>query len=203
MCGRYFFSKESTDQKIIALLGMMERRYPGAYQTGEIAPGDTAPGIIEHRGKIVPVPAVFGFPGFQGSRLLINARSETAAEKRTFADSLRCRRMILPASGFFEWHRGTEGKKTKYLFDVDGIQTIYLCGIYKIIDGGYRFVVLTRAANESIEPIHDRMPVVVREREVRPYLENLDVARKMIAGPSPRLNHHLASTSKSMKEEAI
>ena len=57
MCGRYNFSKDPADEKTAALISMMERKYPGEYKTGEIFPGDTAPGIIERQGKIVPAPS--------------------------------------------------------------------------------------------------------------------------------------------------
>ena len=147
MCGRYYFTRVSEDEKLDAVNKYMEKNYPGEYKTGEILPGDIVPAVIDQHGKIVAVPAGFGFPGFQDNKLIINARSETAAEKKTFADSLRNRRMILPASGFYEWsHHDRE--KTKYLFTVDAMQTIYLCGIYKLIDGAYRFAILTRPAND-------------------------------------------------------
>ncbi len=96
MCGRYNFNSDVSDEKMVAIVGMMERNWPGAYKTGEIFPGDIAPAVIERDGKIVAVPAVFGFPGFRDGKLLINARSETAAEKRSFSESLRTKRMILP-----------------------------------------------------------------------------------------------------------
>ena len=72
MCGRYYFSGMTNDEKLTAIVNMMERKYPGAYKTGEIFPGDTAPAVIQQAGKLMPVPAVFGFPGFDGNRLLIN-----------------------------------------------------------------------------------------------------------------------------------
>ncbi len=66
MCARYDISSITvTDEKMTALMKVMERRYPGQYKTGEIFPGDAAPAIISQRDRIVPVPAVFGFPGFQ------------------------------------------------------------------------------------------------------------------------------------------
>lgn len=186
MCGRYYFTRVSEDEKLDAVNKYMEKNFPGAYKTGEIFPGDTVPAVLERGGKLVAVPAIFGFPGFAENKLLINARSETAAEKKTFADSLRDRRIILPASGFYEWsHHDRE--KTKYLFTVDAMQTIYLCGIYKLVDGAYRFVILTRPANESMIEIHDRMPVIVGEREVRPYLTDRDAAAEILATAAPML----------------
>lgn len=190
MCGRYDFDSDIRDSKMDAIIGMMEKNYPGAYHTGEIFPGDTAPAIIERNGRIVAVPAVFGFPGVQGGKLLINARSETAAEKRAFAESLEKRRIVLPATGFYEWSHDAD--KTKYLFTVDSRQLIYLCGVYKVVDGQYRFVILTRAANASMAKTHDRMPIIVTEEEVRPYLSDDKRARSIIASAAPELTRHLA-----------
>lgn len=191
MCGRYYFTANGSDEKLNAISKALEDRYPGEYKTGEIFPGDVVPAVIDHQGKIVAVPAGFGIPGFQDNKLIINARSETAAEKKTFADNLRERRVILPASGFFEWSH--DGKKTKYYFTVDSMQAIYLCGIYKIVDGKPRFVILTRAANESMIETHDRMPVIVGENSVRPYLTDRDAAMEIIATAAPMLSRQEAN----------
>ena len=185
MCGRYNFTVDTPDEKMAALVRMMEKRYPGGYRTGEICPGDTAPGIVEAQGRIVPVPATFGFPGFGDGKLLINARAETAAEKKTFAESLQSRRIVLPATGFYEW--GRDEGKTKYLFTLGDRQIIYLCGIYRVIDGRVCFVILTRAANDSMIETHDRMPVTVREGEVRDYLTDYAFAESALAAPGPAL----------------
>ncbi len=188
MCGRYNFSTDNPDEKMTALISVMERKYPGEYKIGDIFPGDPAPAIIAQGEKIVPVPAIFGFPGFQDGKLLINARGETAAEKKTFSDSLKERRIILPATGFYEW----SSDKTKYLFSVGASTVFYLCGLYKIVDGKYRFVILTRQANESMIEIHDRMPVIVDEDAVRPYLTDLAVAEAIISTAAPTLSREKA-----------
>ena len=190
MCGRYYFTANGSDKKLNAISKAMEERYPGEYKTGEIFPGDIVPAVIDRMGKIIAVPAGFGFPGYQDGKLMINARSETAAEKKTFADSLRERRVILPASGFFEWSH--DGKKSKYYFTVDSMQTLYLCGIYKMVDGKPRFVILTRAANESMIETHDRMPVIVDENSVRPYLTDRNAAMEIIATAAPMLSRQEA-----------
>ena len=172
-----------------ALVEVMERYYPGGYKTGDIFPGDTAPAMIARQEKIVPVPAVFGFPGFQDGKLLINARAETAAEKKTFADCLKERRAILPATGFYEW----DAEKTKYLFTVDALAVFYLCGLYKVVDGRFRFVILTRAANASMAETHSRMPVIVGENEVRPYLTDLSAATEILAAAAPALSRQTSN----------
>ena len=190
MCGRYNFSTNSMDTKMNAIVNAMERQYPGQYKTGEIFPGDAAPAMIARQEKVIALPAIFGFPGYQDGKLLINARAETAAEKKTFADSLKERRIILPATGFYEW--GRDASKTKYLFTVSDQQVLYLCGLFRIVDGKYRFVILTRQANESMAETHDRMPVIVGENEVRPYLTDLSAATEIIATAAPILKRQTA-----------
>ena len=64
MCGRYYFTRVSEDEKLDAVNKYMEKNYPGEYKTGEILPGDIVPAVIDQHGKIVAVPAGFGFPGF-------------------------------------------------------------------------------------------------------------------------------------------
>ena len=189
MCGRYQFTGDADDVSA-AIVTMLDQRYLGEYKTGEIFPGDAVPAVISDGGRIVAVPAIFGFPGYQDGKLLINARSETAAQKQTFAESLRERRIVLPASGFYEWSRDT--KKTKYLFTVGNEKLIYLCGVYKIIEGKYRFVILTRDANASMIETHDRMPIIIGKQEVRPYLSEYDKAINLISAASPMLSREPA-----------
>ena len=191
MCGRYGFYKDHTDSKAQAIVTMLEKLYPDtAYKTGEIGPGDTAPAVVDRGGRILPAPAVFGFPGYQSGKLIINARAETAAQKPAFADSLRQRRVVLPANGFFEWSH--TGEKTKYYFTVDALETIYLCGIFKLVEGKIRFVILTRPANESMREIHHRMPVIVDDSLVRPYLTDREAAMEIIAASAPVLQRREA-----------
>ena len=185
MCCRYYFSDTPGDERVNKIIAMMERDYPGQYKTGEIFPGDSAAAVIGEKGRLRHVPAVFGFQGFGKNRLIINARSETAAEKPSFAAALSERRAILPADGFYEWTR--DENKTKYLFTLDGGRTLYLCGLYQFSEGKYRFVILTRPANDSMIEVHDRMPVTVSADQVRVYLTDHEAARELIAAPAPRL----------------
>ncbi len=190
MCCRYYFSDQSKDERVRRILSLMERDYPGQYKTGEIFPGDTVTAVLGENGKLRHAPAVFGFPGFRGKQLILNARVETAAAKPLFAESMQSRRAILPADGFWEWSRGED--KTKYLFTLSERRTMYLCGLYKQIEGVYRFVILTRPANGSMIEIHDRMPVIVSAEDVRPYLTDAAAAAELINAPAPYLQRELA-----------
>ena len=190
MCCRYSFGGDSSDERVQKIVSLMERDYPGQYKTGEIFPGDTTAAILGENGRLRHAPATFGFPGFKDNKLILNARSETAAQKPTFAESLRERRVILPADGFYEWSH--DGAKTKYLFTLQGLRTIYLCGLYKEIEGTYRFVILTRPANESMKEIHDRMPVIASADEVRAYLTDYMAAVSIISAPAPQLRRQPA-----------
>ena len=185
MCCRYYFASDQPDARVRKILSLMERDYPGAYKTGEIFPGDTAVALIGENGRLRHVPAVFGFPGVKGGRLLLNARAETVALKPTFAAAFRAQRAILPADGFYEWTH--DAQKTKYLFTLENLRTVYLCGLYKVVDGAFRFVILTRAANASMAGVHDRMPVIASAEQVRPYLTDPVAAASIAAAPGPLL----------------
>ena len=80
----------------------------------------------------------------------------------------------------------------KYLFTLDATNVFYLCGLYKIVDGKFRFVILTRAANRSMIEVHDRMPVIVGEHQVRAYLTDRTAASEIVANASPILTKQRA-----------
>lgn len=97
---------------------------------------------------------------------LINARSETALEKRTFSKALKERRCLVPADGFFEWKRDEKGRsKQAYYFQRKEGAAYCMAGLYWPAEGDQpeRYIVLTTAPNELLEPIHDRMPVILPE----------------------------------------
>ena len=201
MCYRYSFGNEPSDERAKKIVSLMERDYPGQYKTGEIFPGDTAAAILGENGRLRHAPAVFGFPGFRGKQLILNARSETAAQKPTFAEAFRESRAILPADGFYEWSH--DEKKTKYLFTAEGLLTLYLCGLYKRIDGRYRFVILTRPAGGAMIGVHDRMPVIASAEDVRAYLTDLTAAQEIVTAPAPALLRQAAGQPEDEGENSF
>jgi len=112
MCGRYLIDDEAYADILQILHDMnaaKDRVYSenitmadftkGEYVKGEVFPTNIAP-VIEN-GMIVAVQ--WGFPHWKNTGVIINARSETALEKRMFGKPLRERRCVIPSSGFYEW----------------------------------------------------------------------------------------------------
>lgn len=94
---------------------------------------------------------------------MINARAETAAEKPAFRSALRHRRCLVLADGFYEWQRQGRVRQPYYIRRPQG--PMAFAGLWERWeqDGDYveSCTVLTTAANSSIAPLHERMPVLL------------------------------------------
>ena len=140
---------------------------------GEIFPTDVVPVIAPNRSGLRTV-----YPmkwGYSGKSLLMNARSETAAEKPTFRDDWARHRCIVPASWYFEWEHypGSDGKKhtgDKYMIHPKDCAVTWLCGLYRIENGLPVFVILTREPGETLRFLHDRMPLIMPEELVTEWI---------------------------------
>lgn len=109
-----------------------------------------------------------------GNRM-INARAETVADKGAFKRSLAKRRCIVPVDGFYEWQRveGSSGSrrpaKQPYFITRQDREPLAFAGLWAEWRGelgGEAVVVrsatiITTAANETMTPVHDRMPVIL------------------------------------------
>jgi putative SOS response-associated peptidase YedK len=111
--------------------------------------------------------------------LLINARSETAIGKASFKAAMRHRRILIPASGFYEWHRPakeTGEKPQAYWVRPKRGGVVAFAGLMETwssadgseVDTG---AILTAPANPSFSPIHDRMPVVIAPEDFERWLD--------------------------------
>ncbi|WAL60664.1 SOS response-associated peptidase [Thermocoleostomius sinensis] len=99
-----------------------------------------------------------------GARL-INARSETVTEKPSFRAAFKRRRCLIVADGFYEWQRLPK-RKQPYYFQLVDRQPFALAGLWEHWETGNGDVIdsctiLTTVANAVLEPVHDRMPVVL------------------------------------------
>jgi putative SOS response-associated peptidase YedK len=98
-----------------------------------------------------------------GNRLA-NARSETATTKPTFRKAFRSRRCLVVADGFYEWQK-VNGRKQPYFIGLQSDRPFGLAGVWERWEKGDEPVesctILTTDANELMQPIHERMPVIL------------------------------------------
>lgn len=188
MCGR--FALKTLPDQVREFLALAELEdFPPRYN---IAPTQPILIVVEgdrpEPGSNLPARrallARWGFvPGWvkdpRDFPLLINARAETAIGKASFRAAMRHRRVLVPASGFYEWHRPPKdsGEKPQaYWIKPRKGEIVAFAGLMETwasADGSEvdTAAILTTAANSAIRPIHDRMPVVIRPEDFSRWLD--------------------------------
>lgn len=168
MCGRFYVPEDDSVQMIRVIVEQLEHRNVKV-KTGDIFPGDIAAVVASNRRcERQPFAMEWGYHLSDGKRI-INARSETAAQKAMFSDGIRQRRCLIPAAHYYEWEKA-EGRKAKYAIEPENSNGFFLAGIYRIEDGKPMFTVLTRDAAEGIAFIHERMPVILPNEAAEDWL---------------------------------
>lgn len=171
MCGRYTLTRRDTEmmerfdiEEIICDRQNLMPRF-------NIAPSQMVPVIITKEGQRVLAQFKWGLIPFwakdiKKTKPVINARSETVSEKPFFKQALMKRRCLIPADGFFEWkHRNKE--KIPMFIHVNDQELFAFAGLWDewtSPDGELirTCTIITTEANNSVTPVHDRMPVIVR-----------------------------------------
>jgi putative SOS response-associated peptidase YedK len=176
MCGRYTLYHDEED--LSALFDLDAFAVAPRYN---VAPTQTVPIVrageggrrerLDARWGLVPAwvkdPRTF-------KALLFNARAETVAEKPSFRDAARRARCAVPASGFYEWTVGEDGRKQPwYVHRRDGAPMVF-AGLYAERGDGAPSVsatVLTTEPNATMAALHDRMPVVLDPAAIARWLD--------------------------------
>ncbi len=127
---------------------------------------------------------------------MINARSETAARKPAFRRAFRSRRCLIAADGFYEWTRTKTGKQPFWIHLKSG-GLFAFAGLHETWDHPERpamntCTILTCPANALLEPLHDRMPVILPREDhalwLDPEVSSPDLLQTLLEPfPSQRL----------------
>lgn len=185
MCGRYYIDEEMASE-LEKLIDRLDKELQSRKFAGDVKPSMKAPVIYcKDRQKRADVFG-WGQKQYRGNGLIINARAESIYEKKMFSESVMSRRCIIPASGFYEW----DASKNKFRFTDGEKKILYMAGIYQPEENGNKFVIITTAANFSMRPIHDRMPVILREDMLDIWLEDNDAAKEILRKVPPSLEKH-------------
>ena len=165
-------------QPVMAIVSKAELRYNGYFRWG----------LIPSWMKEIPKTA------------LINVRSETITEKPSFKASFTRRRALVPVNGFYEWK--TPQKTQYYIYPAKG-SLLYLAAIYDVWQGDDSsflptLSIVTTAANAFMQKLHHRMPVIIHNGGIDPYLDpNLHdtrlVRELLLPAPDDMLSCHRVS----------
>jgi putative SOS response-associated peptidase YedK len=116
---------------------------------------------------------------------LINIRAETLRDKPSFKKYLKEGRCLVIADGFYEW-RKEKDSKTPYRITLKKVAPFAMAGLYRKKEEKLHFAIITTAPNTIMEPIHNRMPVILEKKEEMDWLEGeTKLALKDILSPYP------------------
>jgi putative SOS response-associated peptidase YedK len=176
MCGRYTLSDPGD---LVAELGVegdadvLTARY-------NIAPTQPVPSVcLDRQGKRKLAPLRWGLIPFWAKdksigNKLINARSESVAEKPAFRSAFESRRCLLLADGFYEWKKvrapdgagSSKPARQPFYLHLPDHQAFTFAGLWEFWnkdpeDPTYSCTILTTRANDKVAELHDRMPVIL------------------------------------------
>jgi putative SOS response-associated peptidase YedK len=186
MCGR--FARRSTQEVLADWFGVELEDMPWFAPTYNAAPQSTQPIVRLNRDsgsrefalmRWGLVPSWAKDPKFGYST--INARAEEAPTKPAYREALKKRRCIVPSDAFYEWQRLDAKNKQPYAIALKSGEPYAFAGLWeswKPKEGPplETFTILTTDPNELMQPIHNRMPVILETRDHERWLDHGDPA---------------------------
>jgi putative SOS response-associated peptidase YedK len=174
MCGRYIPNTEEEIMEIRDILSRISIRLsqldlPEPADEPEVYPTQIAPIIVSSSDEFSLEKAKWGFAKWDNKGTIINAKSETL-EVSSFFRAYAGNRCIIPAHGYYEWETLADRKKIKYTFTDAATNGIFMAGVYRPGPAQKEFVILTKGADENLAFIHDRMPLILKKEQIKPWL---------------------------------
>jgi len=184
MCGRFALTAQTKEVEMFLGLAGLED-FPPRFNIAPTQPILMVIGASRPEGSNLPprksALVRWGFlPGWaknpRDMPLLINARSESAAEKAAFRAAMRHRRTLVPASGFYEWRREGKGRAQPFWVRPRSGRIVAFAGLMETWSepGGSELdtgAILTTVANRDLASIHPRMPLVIRPEHFSRWLD--------------------------------
>jgi len=182
MCGR--FTYRLTWEEIVRLYRLtLDQPAQNTRARYNVCPTTTIDTIVEREGKRELarmrwglVPSWWSKPLKELKLATFNARAETVAKKPFFRSAFKRTRCLIPVSGYYEWQDKPSGKQPYYFTARDGSPALTIAGLWdEWRDKGSGEVLksctmIITEANESVAEVHDRMPVLLAEKDFEPWL---------------------------------
>jgi len=195
MCGRFTLSYKANELQLALGLKDVPQEMVPRYN---IAPSQPLAAVLDEKSRNVEFLYWGLVPSWAkdvqiGSRL-INARAETVDEKPSFRAAFQRRRCLILADGFYEWKKTGDKKMPSipFYFHMKDKRPFAFAGIWEIWhspDGGelWSAAIITTKANSVVAPIHERMPVILDQKEMWEWLKpNSPAVVKNMLKPYPK-----------------
>ena len=178
-CGRYtlVMGKQKLEKRF-GTKNKLDKQVKSNYNT---APTQQMPVITNHgEGNEIEIMS-WGFrpvwaQDVSSAYKFFNARSETLSEKPMWKKAFATKRCLVPATGFYEWHKNGK-EKTPYYIHLKNQEMFAFAGLYdawtdkKTGKVHKSYSIITTGPNALMKPIHDRMPVILEQKEEHSWLD--------------------------------
>jgi putative SOS response-associated peptidase YedK len=116
----------------------------------------------------------------------INAKAETIATAPAFREAIKYRRCLVPADAFYEWQKLDAKTKQPFAIALKSKEPYAFAGLWekrketKSDAELLTFTVITTDPNEVVQPMRNRMPVIIPEKDYDRWLQPGDPDRPPI-----------------------
>jgi len=177
MCRLFLWKQEGNSKVVQKIMGEIARKDPDKQLPSVVHPSDEmAYLLVSHQGKTTAAVARWGFQ-MSGGNLVYNARQETALSKEIFSNCFRTARCIVPAHSFYEWDKD----RNCFQFSPDSQELLYFAGLFRVRAEQTEVVILTTHSSGVVGEIHHRMPLILDETQLRPWLYDRSVSEQLLS----------------------
>ncbi len=197
MCGRYTFFNNIDSLQHSLNIDVIDSNIINHQASYNIAPTQNAPVVFEENNKRILKNMRWGLiPSWAKDNSfaskLINARSETIADKPSFKNLISTNRCVVLANGYYEWVN-VDNKKHPYFIYSEENRMISMAGLWTEWKDVISFTIITKKSDLSISHLHHRMPLILQEEKIDSYLDKKNTFDDFIIFDDMKLKYHQVS----------
>ena len=197
MCGRYTFFNNIDSLQHSLNIDVIDSNIINDQASYNISPTQNAPVVFEENNKRILKNMRWGLiPSWAKDNSfaskLINARSETIADKPSFKNLITTNRCVVLANGYYEWVN-VDNKKHPYFIYSEENTMISMAGLWTEWRDVVSFTIITKQSNISISHLHHRMPLILQEEKIDSYLDKRNTFDDFVKFNDMKLKYHQVS----------
>ena len=197
MCGRYTFFNNIDSLQHSLNIDVIDSNIINHQASYNISPTQNAPVVFEENNKRILKNMRWGLiPSWAKDNSfaskLINARSETIADKPSFKNLITTNRCVVLTNGYYEWVN-VDNKKHPYFIYSEENTMISMAGLWTEWRDVVSFTIITKQSNISIRHLHHRMPLVLQEEKIDSYLDKRNTFDDFVKFDDMKLKYHQVS----------